>query len=253
MNCYFVFEGQTEPVLYRSWLNILVPDLQEVDFATQVVENNYVQFSDAGLPKLYEVVCDAILDINQATARFDYLVVVMDADQLSVQRREEKLQEYIAEHLDIESSLYRNLPEHCELIIIVQKVCIETWFLANQNFVPNHPEATATPNYSSDLLMQYKNYFDVGINDPELMAAEFTSVNKSKLFGCYTRAQFHAKYFNEVYRARTRRKYNKNDPTQVTEPHYLQALINRRQTTNHLATFGSFLDFCKVLNPTLPF
>ena len=62
MNCYFILEGKTEPHVYRAWLSQLVPDLEEVDFPTQVKQNNYVQFGDAGLPTLYQEVCNAVLD-----------------------------------------------------------------------------------------------------------------------------------------------------------------------------------------------
>ncbi|MFK7796116.1 MAG: hypothetical protein AB8E82_01600 [Aureispira sp.] len=240
MNCYFVFEGQTEPIVYKEWLRILVPDLEEVDFPNQVVNNHYIQFSDMGLPQLYQVVQDAITDINEAENQFDYLVVVMDADQLTVERRRAKLLEYLEEQVNVESNLYKRLPSFCQLVIIVQQVTIETWFLGNTSFVPNHP--------SSSLLREYKAYFDVCNHDPELMAADFVSVDKSTLFGYSTRAQFHAKYFNEVFKERTRAGYRKSKPKEVTQPSYLNQLLKRQNDTEHLASFKTFLDFCTKLN-----
>jgi hypothetical protein len=240
MNCYFVFEGQTEPIVYNEWLKLLVPDLEEVDFPNQVVHNQYVQFSDMGLPQLYQVVQDAIADINEAESQFDYLVVVMDADQLTVERRREKLLEYLEEHVNVESSLHRTLPSFCQLVIIVQKVCIETWFLGNPSFVPTHPK--------DSILRAYKAYFDVCVHDPELMAADFVAVDKSTLFGCSTRAQFHAKYFNEVLKERTRAGYRKSKPKEVTQSSYLNQLLKRQNETKHLASFKTFLDFCETLH-----
>lgn len=244
MNCYFVFEGQTEPIVYKEWLKLLVPDLEEVDFPHQVVNNHYIQFSDMGLPQLYQVVQDAIADINESEARFDYLVVVMDADQLSVETRREKLLAYLKKEVNVESSLYRTLPNFCQLVIIVQQVCIETWFLGNSSFVPTHPK--------NDLLKKYKAYFDVCNHNPELMAADFVSIDKSTLFGCSTRAQFHAKYFNEVFKERTRKGgYSKSKPKEVIAASYLNRLIKRQQETAHLASFKTFLDFCATLNKQL--
>lgn len=239
MNCYFVFEGQTEPEVYKNWLEILVPELKEVDFPNQVITNNYVQFGDAGLPKIYEMVKNAILEINELEGKFDYLVVVMDADQLTVEERKAKLHQYLEENLNKESSLYKSLPNSCKMIVLVQKVSIETWFLGNKNFVPTHPQ--------SELLKTYKDYFDVCEQDPELMAADFISINKSKLFGCYTRAQFHAEYFQQVFKERTRKGYKKSNPKEVIEKSYLQQLQKRTQETNHLPSFQAFLGFCQTL------
>lgn len=243
MNCYFVFEGQTEPIVYKEWLKVLVPDLEEVDLLNEVVNNNYIQYNNAGLPKLYQVVYNAIRDINEAKSQFDYLIVVMDADQLTVEKRKEKLLEYLEESLNVESSLYKGLPNSCQLVVIVQKVSIETWFLGNTSFVPNHP--------SSSLLREYKAYFDVCKHDPELMAADFVSVDKSTLFGCSTKAQFHAKYFNEVFKERTRAGYRKSKPKEVTQPSYLNQLLKRQKETEHLVSFKIFLDFCAKLNKQL--
>ena len=170
----------------------------------------------------------------------------MDADQLSVAARKQKLLDYMEVTLNVESSLYKKLPAHCELVILVQQVAIESWFLGNRRFVPTHP--------TTELLQEYKAYFDVCLQDPELMAADFRSVNRSKLFGYYTRAQFHASYFHEVFKERQQnRGYNKTKPKEVTEAYYLQELIHRVRETNHLATFQEFLRFCKLLNPALAF
>lgn len=243
MNCYFVFEGKTEPEVYQHWLKELVPNLKEVDFPNQVTTNNYVQFGDAGLPKIYEVVKNAIIEINELEEKFDYLVVVMDADQLTVGERKAKLYEYLEENLNTESSLYKNLPDSCQMVVLIQQVSIETWFLGNKTFVPTHPK--------SKLLKEYKEYFDVCQENPELMAADFVSINKSKLFGCSTRAQFHAKYFNEVFVERTRRSYSKSKPKEVIKASYLQQLQKRAQETQHLASFQTFLDFCQLLHSQL--
>ena len=31
MNCYFVFEGKTESIAYKTWLSYLLPELIEVE------------------------------------------------------------------------------------------------------------------------------------------------------------------------------------------------------------------------------
>ncbi|MGH1339385.1 MAG: hypothetical protein ACRBFS_24915 [Aureispira sp.] len=249
MNCYFVFEGKTEPEIYKAWLKILVEDLQEVDFLPQVTDNNYIYYDNTGYPNCYNIICNAIQDIHESAVIFDYLVVFLDTDQVSIEERQEELQKEVQQKLASREVDYKGLPESCELIIITQKVCIETWFLGNRKFFP-------TANQSPELT-RYRQYFDVCANDPEELAQEFIAERGSNLFGCSTRALFHAKYLNAVFKDRTRNSriegYGKAAPKEVIEPYYLQQLIKRTQETGHLSTFQTFLDFCQTLNPNLKF
>ncbi|CAD5990273.1 hypothetical protein PCC9214_05756 [Planktothrix tepida] len=52
MNLYFVFEGKTEPIVYKKWLSVLLPDLTEVNSFDAVIQNNYYYESDMGVPNL---------------------------------------------------------------------------------------------------------------------------------------------------------------------------------------------------------
>ena len=51
MNFYFVFEGKTEPIVYKKWLSLLLPQLTEVDSFDSVNHNNYYYESDIGVPR----------------------------------------------------------------------------------------------------------------------------------------------------------------------------------------------------------
>ena len=39
--------------------------------------------------------------------------------------------------------------------------------------------------------------------------------------------------------------YSKNNPQEVTEAYFLQELMKRNEKTQHISSFGHFIDFCK--------
>lgn len=86
MNLYFVFEGKTEPIVYKKWLSVLLPDLTEVNSFDAVIQNNYFYESDMGVPSCYRVAANAIQEINEFP-QYDYLVLFTDADRFTVSEK----------------------------------------------------------------------------------------------------------------------------------------------------------------------
>lgn len=122
MNFYFLVEGKTEMALYPIWLSYIFPQLEKVDRYNQVIENQYYIASGDGYPSVLnnDYVKNAIQDINQY-GKYDYLVLVIDSDGYS--DRKATIEKYLIEN-DI-------VLQDCQLEIIVQNVCIETWLMGN--------------------------------------------------------------------------------------------------------------------------
>ena len=242
MNFYFVFEGKTEPIVYKKWLSVLLPDLTEVDSFDAVTQNNYYYESDMGVPSCYRVAANAIQEIN-LFPNYNYLVLFTDADRFTVS--EKKAEAYEQIKLELKDKPFKTLPENCKLEIIVQKVCIETWFLGNRNFFVRHPQ-------HNEVLKQYIEYFDVRQSNPEDLASEFVQdeENTKDIFGYKTKALFHEGYLREIFKERscasnTHLSYSKSRPKEVQEEYYLKQLIARiNANSEHLLSFQEFIKFC---------
>ncbi|MEG4854992.1 hypothetical protein QUB10_29415 [Microcoleus sp. B5-D4] len=246
MNFYFVFEGKTEPIVYKKWLSVLLPDLTEVDSFDAVNQNNYYYVSDMGVPSCYRVAANAIQDIN-GFPKYNYLVLFTDADRFTVAEKKAEADEQIK--LELQDKPFKTLPENCQLEIIVQKVCIETWFLGNRNFFVRHPQNNPT-------LTQYIEYFDVSKSNPEDLASEFVQdeENTKDIFGYKTKALFHEGYLREIFKERSSASnksfsYRKSKPMEVQEEYYLKQLIARIEAnSDHLLSFQEFIKFCRKIN-----
>lgn len=242
MNFYFVFEGKTEPIVYKKWLSVLLPDLTEVDSFDAVNQNNYYYESDMGVPSCYRVAANAIQEINDFP-KYNYLVLFTDADRFTVAEKKTEADEQIKSEL--KDKPFKTLPENCQLEIIVQKVCIETWFLGNRDFFVRHPQHNAT-------LKQYIAYFDVSKSNPEDLASGFVQdeENTKDIFGYKTKALFHEGYLREIFKERSSASnksfsYHKSKPMEVQEKYYLAQLIARIEAhSDHLLSFQEFIKFC---------
>ena len=234
MNLFFVFEGEkTEPIVYRAWLKHLIPELSEITNIENVTNQNYYWISGKGIPQCYDALIDAIKIVNENDA-FNYLVLVIDAERLTVEERKEDIRNYLLEN---------NAPElkSCHLEIIVQNVCIETWFLGNKKVFPN--------DIDSEIFKQYVKHYNVREDDPELMP-------NLKDAGFDITAQFHESYLRELFKEKFKPpqqiRYSKRRPSEVTEKYYLEALQQRiRDAPAHLSSFQYFLDFCAQIRQKL--
>ncbi len=244
MNIYFVFEGKTERLVYRHWLKTLLPHYTEKTDIRAMTNHNYMQRGDVGLPYLYQITADIIQKINENPV-FDYLVLVLDADEQTVGEREAKARDRIAKVL--ENLPFETLPHNCRFEIIVQQVCLETWFLGNTNLV------AATNGFETEDLTKYKTHFDTTLENPELMP-----LLESSRYS--TNALFHAGYIREISSALKQKAYRNNDfdatknlsydkgkPFLITKNDAFLSDLQTRITAQptHLKTFQAFLAFCE--------
>ena len=242
MNFYFVFEGKTEPIVYKKWLSVLLPDLTEVDSFDAVNQNNYYYESNMGVPNCYKVAANAIQDINECP-KYNYLVLFTDADRFTVAEKKAEADKEI--NLELQDKPFKTLPENCQVEIIVQNVCIETWFLGNRNYFVRHPQ-------DNPLLKKYIEYFDVSKSNPEDLASEFVQdeENTKDIFGYKTKDLFHEGYLREIFKERSSASnknfyYRKSKPMEVQEKYYLDQLIARiKANSDHLLSFQEFIEFC---------
>ena len=96
MNLYILVEGsETELQLYPKWLSFLIPQLTSVNRFNTVTQNSYYIFSGQGIPSIYNHAVNAIKDINSLKDKYDYLIVALDAEEISVERRKQKVLEHI--------------------------------------------------------------------------------------------------------------------------------------------------------------
>jgi len=218
MNLYFLVEGKTESKVYPNWLRYLLPNFKRVKRYHQVNENNYYLLNARGYPRIIdEILPNAIEEIN-LIGRYNYLVVCLDADEDTIEERKQEVRHHLKA---IEVQL-----KDVELVLIVQNRCLETWLLGNRKVYKRHPH--------HPILVKYTQFYDVSINDPELMG---------KYKGFSEHQGFHKAYFKLLCQERNIR-YSEKYPGDVPQHSYLNQLQARVADTKHLATFGEFLDFC---------
>ncbi|QSJ15639.1 hypothetical protein JYQ62_28045 [Nostoc sp. UHCC 0702] len=227
MNLYFLVEGKsTETKVYPAWLAYLLPEIQKVEHYDQVSKNNYVLFSGYGYPSIiYDHLPNAIADI-QVNGNYDYLVVCLDADEVTVDERKQEVSDFLNNNAI-------NLG-NTELVIVVQNRCFESWCLGNRKIYSKNPQSSP--------LLDYTRYYNVSVNCPELMG-------KYQKFN--THAQFHKAYLREIFKAKGI-KYSEKNPGDVLESYYLKELETRiEQQKQHLLSFQEFIKFCKSIKHKL--
>lgn len=223
MNLYFILEGdQTEPKIYPKWIEFVLPKYTRVDFESESKNNNYYIFSGGGIPSIYRHTVNAIKNIN-ADPIYDKLIVCLDGEEIGTENRKAELIEFIA-------ASGVSLIESCTLHIIVQNICIETWFLGNRRIVKRIPEG--------ELLREFINHHNVTTDEPEIM---------EKIDGYRNKAHFHLIYFREVLKEHNI-NYSKSRPQIASERHFFDELDRRVSDTNHLNSFKEFLVLLDLIN-----
>jgi len=227
MNIYFLVEGRsTEKKAYPKFVeHFFEGQLTKVRQFDEVSNNNYFLLSGNGYPRIFtDVLKSSISDIN-SVSRYDYLILCIDADENSIEERHQELQEYLEQFKDegIE------LSPDCKLELVVQKRCIETWFLGNKVVYKANP--------TSKVLAEFQAFYNVKDYDPELMPV-------FKDFGNH--ANFHFAYLREMLLERNVR-YSKNHPRDVAEKHYLERLIERGEKDSDILSFIDFYNLCKKI------
>ena len=213
MNLYFFVEGRrTERKVYRAWIQHVFPELKESDRIEDVKKNNFFIISGGGYPAYKDRIPNSITDI-QTHGNIDYFFVCIDAEEDDPDEKLNEIENIITEQAQI--------PQHA---VIVANCCIETWFLGNTAMMKKTPENVK--------LREFRQFYDVSVQDPENMGCPSDYVFK---------AHFHEDYLKEMFREK-RLSYSKEHPGAVLDKSYFSALANRYKQTGHIRSFGKLCD-----------
>lgn len=232
MNIYFLVEGAiTEKRFYPALVDYIFDGkLNKLVNVYDVNSTNdgFFVLSGNGYPQIYQILEDTILDIN-TYSDFNYLFVSLDADERTI---EETVQEFTEE---IEKLKVKGIfvPEPCEIVLVVQNRCIETWFLGNSAFFRRQ---TSNPE-----MLKFHHFFNVRINDPEEMGFD-------ENFSLH--AGYHYSYFKQMALENNER-YSKSNPLVVCSANFISNLITRYNETDHIKSFKKLCDKLEVLNQKL--
>ena len=224
MNLYFLVEGKTERKVYPQWLSHLLPNFSRVDTYDEVSKNNYFLISGGGFPSLLDTQLRLSIEEVNASGKYNFLVVCLDSDDESPDDKKAMVHHFLEKN---------RLEISCQLKIIVQNKCMETWFMGNQVVYPR--------NISEDF-RPFANFYDVLKNDPELMQKPKSFVESSSIY--------HYEYLRQMLLEKNIR-YSKTRPNEVGKAYYLEELRKRiLATPDHLNTLKVFLEFCDGLQET---
>jgi 5'(3')-deoxyribonucleotidase len=218
MNFYVLVEGAyDESRVYAEWLKQAFPFMSQVKDYQEVARDQFVVVAGGGQPRVTQLIVNSMQEIVKH-GNFDRFFVCLDAENLSYEERFRRTRFAVDEAMN--ATRVRELIPHFREHIIIQNVCIETWFLGNV------PVVNAVSNHEA--VKPLKDHYDVTSLDPEKMPHD----PKFKV-----RAQFHKHYLKQVLHA-NRRKF----PGIAKDPEYNRALRNRCAETNHLRSLQRFFD-----------
>ncbi|HHT93644.1 MAG TPA: hypothetical protein GXZ66_09125 [Clostridiaceae bacterium] len=223
MNLYILVEGRrTESIVYPSWLGHLLPGFKRLKDPFMLKDNNvkgnhYYLFDGGGYPNMLKDAVAGAMDINEIGA-FDYYIICLDTDDEDCYEREQAVLDRLKDN---------GVEPKAELVVITQKVCIESWFLGNRELVKKSLRGAD--------IEKYINFYNVGEKDPELMPKPIYSTDSI--------AMFHYKYLRTLMK-KNGMNYTKGRPYEVCSKDYLTELILRSYYTGHLESFSRFVDLC---------
>lgn len=214
MNLYIIVEGIGDKIIYENWIPFLNNELKVISNINDFTNNNFYIISGNGYPNYIEVIKDAIETVNVIN-NIDRLIISVDSEDFTRHEKLDEIQQYVFEKTC-------NIPIH----IVVQHFCIETWLLANSKIGPRNPKGS--------LLKEFKTYFDVLSNDPELLP-EHPKYE-------YNRAQFAYIYLKNMLKDKGKNvTYIKGNPKYVTNVKYFNEIQKRHEHFSHIASFQDFV------------
>jgi len=236
VNLLLLVEGEkTEPKIYKAWLSHFFPQLHFVarpeDITTDscriVPGNGYPNM--VSTPRLYGGISRleaCLLDIKNYK-NIDYFFICVDSEEEAYQDRFDEINSRLE---SLKVNLGVDQFQTTEFHIIVQHRCIETWALGNAE-IPNQ----YIPQNSSMVFPTLQAYYDTLIDDPELMLGYPLNYSYS------TQAKFHERYLKE-YLKEFGLSYSKKNPIIIENKKYLDALMKRCSSTNHLLSLKHLFD-----------
>lgn len=225
MNLYVLVEGKTERKVYPKWFSYLLPKLIRVTTPDKAVENNYYLISGGGFPSLLDNHLKASVEDVNTFGNYDFLILCIDSDGLSPEKKLIMINEFIAKN---------NIATMCDMKVIVQHKCMETWFMGNRKVYSRSP---------SQGFVFFSQSYDVSQDDPELMGKpdDFSE----------SYAIYHYQYLKSMLSEKNIR-YSKSNPGDVMKEYYLNELRKRTlDTPGHLNTLQTFFGFCLGLSAKL--
>jgi hypothetical protein len=231
MNLAFLVEGTSELKLYPKWIDYLstTPLTECVSGYQAVVDNQFTIFNVDGIGKMRNAIPVAINNII-ANDVFDYLVIVVDGDNKGVESRK------LLIHSIINETTTPQLPSKCQLKVIVQNICIETWFTGHTD----HYQIAKTCRDRG--ILKILDEYDVKNNDPELMP----NCQPSRV---HSIGQYHKMYLTQMLKGVNRTwSYREATPHTLIDIPYFQRLEQRLiETPTHLNSFADMITFLKSL------
>lgn len=215
MNIHIVVEGVVgEKKIYQDWVPLVNPKLNYVQHISEIQDNHFTITAGGGYPHYYDVIDAAIYDVNNH-GNIDRLVVAVDSEEM----------EFDEKYGEIDAHLSKS---HClaEVRIVIQHFCLETWALGNRVII--------RPNPQDSKLREYRKFYNVRDDDPELLPA----YQPEEL----NRAQFVEKYLRRALQDRYKRlTYTKSNPNALLHFKYFQRIVERFEQTGHISSFEAFL------------
>jgi hypothetical protein len=213
MNIYIVTEGKAEKIVFKYWIPMVNPSLSYIERLDGLSCNNFYIVSGMGYPSYYEIIENAIQDVDQLG--FDRLVVSLDSEEMTKQEKYDEVNEFISQKDYV-----------TDIRIVVQQFCFETWALGNRRLIRT--------NHSLPKLGEYKRFFNVKINDPELLPGKpDDGLNRSQLAEKYLRLSINDRHRNLTY--------TKGNPKYLVHPTYFTEVKSRLNGTGHISSFEDFL------------
>jgi hypothetical protein len=216
MNIYLVVEGRVgEKLVYGFWVPLVNSALKVINKIDEVTENCLYIISGKGYPSYFDVISDGIEDVVSG-GLFNRLVIAIDSENMSYEDKRIEIQNFVESH-----------KTKIDYRIIVQHFCLETWALGNRIIITRYPK--------SSRIRDYRKYFDVLFNDPELLP----NYPKEDL----TRSQFAEKYLRSILNEKYKNlSYSKRNPQALLNIKYFERVRNRYFDTRHISSFEDFLD-----------
>lgn len=223
MNFYFLLEDE------KSFLKVLPKWLEYIDFGykrvadiQEIQENNYILQSGQGVTQLViKALFDTIDTIILNPGKIDKLVVILDAEEMEVDKRKQEVIDKINNH-------YNNRKMEFDIIILVCNRCFETWLLGCKGLYPKETVERDSFFYP------YYNHYNIEECNPEAMLAP-EMVDE-------TTAKYHFHYLHELLRYKKIR-YSKSNPKNIATSEYFNGIVERINSTKDLQTFKEFYDF----------
>lgn len=209
--------SQTEMRVYPSWFSVLLPQYKRVDNITDLQSYNYILKSGFGIPSIFNHIEHAAKDISQVDT-IDYFIICLDLEGSDEDDAIQKV-----------NACLKGYQMNTKSIILLQKQCIETWFLGNESIYPIQIPTHFEP---------YHEFYNVAKFDPEDMEKPMSFEGSI--------GNYHLRYLAQLFRA-NHMNYGKRSTKRVEKKEYLEALIQRVENTDHLTSFKEFLAICNLL------